>query len=161
MSIKPAWIQSRAFTLLEVLVTIVVLAIAATAIINVFVSTVRSSADPLIQQQAIAIANAYLEEIEGQHFADPVQPETGGAEAGETRATYDDVQDYHGLSDAGAKSQSGFAITGLGDFQVDVSIAAATLAGITAASGNALRIDVTVSHAAIAPILISGYRVNY
>ncbi len=161
MSIKA--ISTRTgFTLIEVLVTVVVLAIAASAIMNVFISTVRSSADPLLQQQAVSIAAAYIEEIQSQHFADPVQAETGAAEAGETRATYDDVQDYNGLSDVGAKDQNGNAINGLSDYTVDVSVSGATLSGAsTIAATDAMRIDVTVTHPAIGPLKLSGFRTNY
>ena len=162
MSIKPVIRSSCGFTLIEVLVTVVVLAIAATAIMNVFISTVRSSADPLLQQQAIAIASAYMEEIQGLNFADPVVAESGGPEAGETRASYNDVQDYNGLTDNGAKDQSGAAISGLSAYQVSVSVSGHTLTGTASiAASNAMRIDVTVTHPAIDAITLSGYRTNY
>ena len=163
MSIKSTQYSVVGFTLLEVLVTVVVLAIAATAIMNVFISTVRTSADPLLQQQAIAIASAYMEEIQSQHFADPVVTESGGAEAGETRATFNDVQDYNGLSDAGAKDQSGAAIDGLSAYTVTVAVTAHALtAGASSiAASDAVRIDVTVVHPAIDAITLSGYRTNY
>ena len=151
-----------AFTLIEVLITIVVLAIASSAIINVFIHTVKNSADPLLQQQAIAIANAYMEEIQSQHFADPVVAETGGPEAGESRATYNDVQDYNGLSDVGAKDQNGVALPALSTYTVNVSVSGHSLTGAsTVSAANALRIDITVTHPAIDPVLLSGYRSNY
>ena len=129
---------------------------------SVFISTVKTSADPLIQQQAVSIAEAYMEEIQSQHFADPVAVETGGAEAGETRASYNDVQDYAGLSDTGAKNQNNVAIAGLTDYDVAVSVTAQTLSGSTSiAAVNSRRIDVTVSHPAIDPILLSGFRTNH
>ncbi len=155
-------VENSGFTLIEILVTIVVLGIAATSIMSVFISTVKTSADPLIQQQAVSIAEAYMEEIQSQHFADPVAVETGGAEAGETRATYNDVQDYAGLSDTGAKNQNNVAIAGLTDYDVAVSVTAQTLSGSTSiAAVNSRRIDVTVSHPAIDPILLSGFRTNH
>ena len=54
--------RQSAFTLVEIIVTIVVLAIASTALLSVFSSMVRGSADPVIQQQAITVAEAYMEE---------------------------------------------------------------------------------------------------
>lgn len=150
------------FTLLEVLVTIVVLGIAASAILGVFTSTIRTSADPLIQQQAVAIAEAYLEEIQLKPFADPTQVETGGAEAGESRSNYDDVQDYDGLNDAGARDQNDNAIAALAAFDVQVSVQGRDLSGTnTVPVSDSLRIDVTVDHAVIDPILISGFRTNF
>jgi len=162
MSIKRTQWPFQGFTLIEVLVTVVVLAIAATAIMNVFIASVKTSADPLLQQQAVAIANAYLEEIQGQAFADPVVAETGGAEAGETRASYNDVRDYDGLSDSGARDQNGNLISGLENYAVTVSVTGHSLtAAATINAANALRIDITVTHPAIGTILVSGYRVNF
>lgn len=140
------------FTLIEVITTIVVLAIAATALLSVFTSTVRGSADPMIQQQAVSISEAYMEEILIKDFT--VGPET-------TRANFDDVQDYNGLTDVGARDQSNNPITGLGAYTINVTVFADDLNGITSASGDALRIDVTVSHAATGSIVLSGYRTNY
>ena len=151
-----------AFTLIEVLVTIVVIGIAATSIMSVFISTVKTSADPLIQQQAVSIAEAYMEEIQSQHFADPVAVETGGAEAGETRASYNDIQDYDGLSDTGAKDQNNVAIAGLTDYGVTVSVTAQSLSGTTTiAASDSRRIDITVTHTVIDPIVLSGFRTNH
>jgi len=150
------------FTLMEILITIVVLSIASTAIMGVYMNTVRSSADPMLQQQAIAIAEAYLEEIQMKSFADPTEVETGGAEAGETRSNYDDIQDYDGLSDSGARDQNNTAIAALSAFNIQVTVAGRALSGAgTVTAADSLRIDVTVDHAAIGPILISGFRTNY
>jgi MSHA pilin protein MshD len=163
MLIKPKPQSAPGFTLIEVLITVVVLAIAATTIMNVFISTVRSSADPLLQQQAVAIASAYMEEIQSQLFADPLVPESGGPEVGETRATFNDVQDYNGLSDSGAKDQSGAAITQLSDYKVTVTVTghALTAGASSIVASDAMRIDVTVTHPAIDAITLSGYRTNY
>ena len=153
---------SKGFTLLEILVTIVVLAIAASAILGVFSSSIRSSADPLLQQQAVAIAEAYLEEIQLKNFADPTQIETGGAESGESRSNYDDIQDYDGLNDTGARDQNNNAIAALASFNVQVTVQGRAISGTnTIPASDALRIDVTVDHPAIDPIQLSGFRTNF
>ncbi len=141
------------FTLIEVITTIVVLAIAATALLSVYTSMVRGSADPMIQQQAVSIAEAYMEEILLKNFT--VGPETT------PRPNFDDVQDYNGLTDVGARDQSDNPITGLGAYTINVTVFADDLNGITSASGDALRIDVTIRHAATGSIVLSGYRTNY
>lgn len=140
------------FTLIEVITTIVVISVAATAILSVFSGTVRSSANPMIQQQAISIAEAYMEEIRLKSFNDP-----DGTEAGETRSTYDDVDDYNGLSDAGARDQNGNAIASLSDYTVTVSVGTSSLNGIT----DALLITVNVAHNVLGSVQITGYRTNY
>lgn len=155
----------QGFTLLEVLVTIVVIAISATALLGVYTSAVGRSADPVIQQQALAIAEAYLEEIQLKNFCeDPplCASETGTAEAGETRSVYDDVQDYNDASvDGAVADQNGAAIAQLAAYTVSVAVSFADLDTITQASNNALRIDISVNHPAIDPISLSGFRSNY
>lgn len=145
--------RQSGFTLIEIITTIVVLSIAATAILSVFTSTVRSSANPVIQQQAISIAEAYMEEIMLKSFNDP------DSMGGETRANYDDVLDYNGLNNVGARDQNDNPIVLLADYTVSVSVVNSALNGI--ASSDAFRITVTVSHAATGNIVLSGYRTNY
>lgn len=151
--------REAAFTLIEIIVTLVVIAIAGVALVSAFTGTVRGSADPLIQQQATTIAEAYLEEISLRAFSDPQGFESGTTEGESGRAEYDDIQDYRALAPAPAADQFGAAIPALAQYQVSVSITNAGLNGIPAA--DSLRIDVTVNHPAIAPISLSGYRTNY
>ncbi len=142
------------FTLLEVLVTIVVLAIAGSALVSVYTNLIARSADPIIQEQALAIAEAYMEEIRLKPFNDP-----DGVDGEGSRALYDDVDDYNGLIDVGATDQTGTAVGGLNDYTVDVDVTGVALATIGAA--NSLRIDIEVSHPAINPIRLKSFRVNY
>ena len=104
----------------------------------------------MFQHQALSIAEAYMEEILLKDFA--IGPET-------TRANFDDVRDYNGLTDVGARDQANNLITGLNDYTISVLVANDALNGIAAA--DSLRIDISVSHAMIDNILLSGYRVNY
>jgi MSHA pilin protein MshD len=138
------------FTLLEIITTVVVIAIAATALMSVLSSTVATSADPVLQHQATAIAEAYMEEILLKDFA--IGP-------GNTRPTFDDVRDYNSLPDTVVRDQFGVAIGALSDYDITVSVGADGLNGIAAI--DSLRIDITVSHASIDPVLLSGYRTNY
>jgi len=138
------------FTLLELITTVVVIAVAAPTLMSVFSSTIQTSADPMFQHQALSIAESYMEEILLKDFA--IGPET-------TRASFDDVRDYNGLTDVGARDQANNLIAGLNDYTVSVTVANDGLNGIAAA--DSLRIDLTVSHALIDDILLSGYRVNY
>jgi MSHA pilin protein MshD len=145
-----------AFTLIEVIVTIVVIAVAATALLSAFSGMVRGSADPVIQQQATTVAEAYMEEILRKAYADPVLAETGGKEAGETRASFNDVQDYNSLADNKVRDQNDNPIALLADYTVTVSVNGAVLNGV-----NAMQIDVTVTHPATGAITLSAFRANY
>lgn len=139
------------FTLIEIIVAIVVIGIAASVILALLSTNVAASADPMIRQQAIAIANAYLEEISLRSFDDP-----DGMDGEALRIDFDDIDDYAGLSDAGAHDQFGNPIASLNAYNVNVSVAnTAALPGVAAA--DAVRIDVTVTRAPMA-ITLSAYR---
>ena len=148
--------RQSAFTLIEIIVTIVVIAIAATALLSVFSSMVRSSADPMIQQQATTIAEAYLEEIMLRAYDDPQVAESGGAEAGETRPTYDDVQDYNSLGTTQVRDQNDNPVAALSDYQVIVTVNPAVLNTV-----GAMQVDVSVSHPATGTIVLTAFRTDY
>jgi MSHA pilin protein MshD len=156
---KAALRRQSAFTLIEIIVTIVVIGISATALLSVFSSMIRGSADPLIQQQATSIAEAYMEEIMLRAFEDPQTAESGVAEAGETRPNYDDVQDYNSLGTNQVRDQNNNPIAALSAYGVTVAVVGDALNTVPA--GAAMRVDVTVTHPAIADILLSGYRTRY
>lgn len=169
-------------TLIELVISIVIISIALTAILSVMSYTTARSADPMLRQQANAIAQSYLEEILLRPFCDPNDFSTdcvancttsacsgcSGAtvEGGgpETRATYDDVCDYGGLSDNGARDQHGTPVGALGAYNIGVTVDdAATLNGLNGASGQVVLVTVAVSHATQGNVRVSlsGYRTNY
>jgi len=158
---KAALHRQSAFTLIEIIVTIVVIGISATALLSVFSSMIRGSADPLIQQQATTIAEAYMEEIMLRAFEDPQTAESGVAETGETRPNYDDVQDYNSLGTNQVRDQNNNPVAALSAYGVTVLVEGDALNTITVPAGAAMRVDVTVTHPAIADILLSGYRTRY
>lgn len=148
-------------TLIELLVSIVILSVAVTGIMMVITQLAGSSADPMLREQATAIAQSYMEEVLLQPLTDPQGGETNGAEAGEVRPVYDDVWDYAGLNDStGALDQSGTAITGLEAYNIDITIAGSTLG--PGAGSPAVRIEVRVTHDASngTDIPLIAYRLN-
>ena len=148
--------RQSAFTLIEIIVTIIVIGIAGTALLSVFTNMIRGSADPVIQQQATTIAEAYLEEIMLRAYDDPQGAESGGAEGGETRPTYDDVQDYNSLGTTQVRDQNNNPIAALSDYQVSVTVNGAVLNTVAA-----MQIDVSVSHPATGTIVLSAFRTDY
>lgn len=142
-------------TLIELVIAIVIIAIAATAILGTFATTVGYSADPMIRHQAVAIAEAYLEEIVLKSFADP-----DGVDGEASRDLYDDVDDYHGLTDNGARNQFDTAIAELSSYTINVTVTGSNaLPGIT--STDLFLISVTVSHPENVNFTVSGYRANF
>jgi MSHA pilin protein MshD len=141
-------------TLIELVISIVIVSIAVSAVLMVFSMNVGYSADPMIRYQAVAIAEAYLEEISLKAFADP-----GGGDGEASRDLYDDVDDYHGLVNVGARNQFDAALPGLSDYTVSVTVTQSALPSI-AAIDNYL-INVTVTHAANINFTLSAYRPNF
>jgi MSHA pilin protein MshD len=143
-------IQSGA-TLVELIITIIIISVALTGILAVVNLSVQHSADPLLQRQAISIAESYLEEIMLLPTLDP-----DGSESGENRATFDDINDYHALMDTGAKDQSNTAIVGLENYTVSIEISDITLSGT-----SMKQIDVSVQRPGTDTITLTGYRASY
>lgn len=142
-------------TLVELLVSIVIVAIAASTILGVLAMTTAASADPMIRHQAAAIAEAYLEEVLLKPLSDP-----DGVDGEAVRADFDDLDDYDGLSDAGARDQFGSLIAGLDAYNVAITVApSAALSGVPAT--DALRVDVVVSHTNDVNFVLSGYRTRF
>jgi MSHA pilin protein MshD len=138
----------RGMTLVEVVISIAIVAIAAGTVLGLLSMLAKGSADAMIRNQAAAIATAYLEEIKLKNFT------ADGVEA--SRALYDDVSDYNGLVDSGARDQLGTLVAGLDAYTVRVTVGPGTLGSIPAASVK--RIDVNVQHVVGINMTISGYR---
>ncbi len=142
-------------TLVELIVAIMVIGVALAGVMVAIVRTTGSSADPLITTQAVAIAEAYLEEALTKNFTDP-----DGSDAGETRATYDDVLDYNNIvAESPPRDQGGNVFSALTGYSVNVQVTPEALTVITAS--NAARVQVTVTTPAGDDVIVSGYRTNY
>jgi MSHA pilin protein MshD len=166
------------FTLIELLVFIVVVSAALAGVLRVFTQATVASADPMQRRQALAIAESLLDEVMLMPFTfcdgddANVEAATGtagcaaaadaiGAEAGEGRFAppqFDHVNDYHGYAMAGIVDITNAAVAGLAGYNASVSVVAAALGTISAASGNALRITVTVTAPGGDTLTLAGYR---
>ncbi len=75
--------KSRGLSLVELIVFIVIVGASVAGIIGVITVTTRASADPVIRKQALAIAEAVLEEVQLQPFTycDPDDPGAATANA--------------------------------------------------------------------------------
>jgi MSHA pilin protein MshD len=168
-------------TLVELILFIIIVSVGVAGILTVFNLTTQKSSDPQVRRQMLAVAEALLEEVEFKPFTycDPDDPNAataassagctggpGGAndesklplgpEAGETRATFDNVSDYNGLSlnpvtDINANPINGYSAT--------ISVAQQQLEASVPLDAS-LRITVTVTHGNDS-ISLSGYRLRY
>ena len=141
------------FTLIELVIAIVVLAVGASAMITLINASTRASIDPAVRQQAHALAQSYLEEILLNSFCDPdvsndcpatcVSSACGACTAGDAggRPAFDDVCDYDAINDtSGPVDQNGNPIAPaiLGRYNVDVNVidSGFTLSGLDSDSGQ-------------------------
>jgi MSHA pilin protein MshD len=144
--------RQRGVTLIELIVSIVIVTIAVGAILGTLSTTTSGSADPMLRHQAVAIAEAYLEEIMLRPLSDP-----NGIDGEVLRAEFDDIDDYDGLADAGARDQFGNLLANLGEYNIAVSVApSGALPGVPAS--DTLRIDVEVSWRNDIDFVLSAYR---
>lgn len=142
-------------TLVELIVAIAIIAAGVTAVLAAFAAAATRSADAMSRQQAVAIAESYLEEIALKPFADP-----DGVESETPRSGWDDVDDYDGLTDVGVRDQNGAPIATLSAYTVTVAVTATSaLTGVPSASAR--RIDVTVTGPQGVRVGLTGYRTAY
>ena len=145
-------LRQSGVTFIELIVSIVVIATAVAAVLGVLSRNLEHSADALVVNQAVAIAEAYLEEITLKPFADP-----DGIDGEALRVDFDDVDDYDGLFDNGARDQFDNPIGALAQYDVAVAVGPSTaLPGIGGA--DALRVDVRVTQAPYVDFTLTGYR---
>ncbi|MEZ4290283.1 MAG: prepilin-type cleavage/methylation domain-containing protein [Myxococcota bacterium] len=102
----------RGASLVEIVVAIVVTSIALSGTLMLVDTTTRRSADPMLERQAISIGESYLEEILQKPFFDPDDGTLCPSPEAD-RDRYDNVCDYQGLDEIGARDQQGDAIAGL------------------------------------------------
>ena len=171
----------RGLTLIELLLFVVVVGIALSAMLKVFVTATQASVDPMIRRQQMAIAESLLREIELMPFTycdpdlDPnadtasatncTTAEAMGPEGGQTRYTapyFNNVNDYAGFSMSGIRDLSNTAVAGLTGYTATVAITAAALDNVPAT--DALKITVTVTAPDNKPenaVSLQGWRTRY
>lgn len=178
--------RQHGLTLIELIVFIVIVGVALAGVLTVLNHTTRHSADPMIRKQALAIAEAILEEVMLQPFTwcDPDDANaatamastactggTGGAndesrpplgpEAGETRTStttpFDNVSDYNGLITTTNIAGGGPAL-----YTARVDVKGAILNGVGNGATDSAALLITVD--VIAPgetIRVEGFRTRH
>lgn len=149
--------RSRGFTLIELIVSIVVIAVAMAAILGVFSSIATRSAQSMVETQAAQIACAYLNEVLLRSFADP-----DAIPAEPSRDKFDDVGDYNGLVDVGVRDQYNQPVAGLSQYNVAVQVSTPPAGSLGAIAPSDMRlVTVTVVHSTGLTVVVSGYRTAY
>ena len=140
------------FTLIEMVIAIVVIGIGLAGVLTVFNIAVKSSADPLIRKQMLAVAEEMMEEI----LLKPYAPGAGTI-SGCNRTGADNVSDYAGYNQP-ICDIDGTAVPGLSGYSVAVAVN--TSASLATLSSSVTKITVTVTHGGDSMVLV-GWRTDY
>lgn len=146
----------RGFTLIELIIFIVIVSVALTAIFKLTNNVIQNSADPMVRKQSIAFADSLMEEI-------LAHPSSGTASGATTREAMTDVLDYSyfdGSSSAkkilGSQLFSGATSPIPDTYWAQVAVSPATV------SGQPLtQVTVTVTNPANQTLTLTGYRGSY
>ena len=150
--------HQHGFTLIELIIFIVVVSAGLAGILSVMNTVVRSSADPMVRKQTIAIAESLLEEILLKNYAKPTGSTVLGFSAGGSRNLFDCVTDFRGYTTTTGIVDVfvlGTVIPGLTSYNISpVTVAlSADLTGVAAT----LKITVAVTGPG-GSVSLSGYR---
>ena len=150
--------RQTGFALVELIVSIVVISIAVTGVIGVLSDISLRSGVSLVQAQATQIASAYLNEVLSRPFTDP-----DGIPNEPSRDLFDDVADYNGLVNVGARDQFNNPIPGLTQYAVGVQVStppAGTLGAVPQASMYLVTVTVNEPTTGVR-VILNGYRTLY
>jgi MSHA pilin protein MshD len=179
----------QGFTLLELVIGLVVFAIALSLFTSLLVPQARQSAEPILQVRSAELAQSLLNEISSKAF-DEFSSRVGGSarcndgvtacstagqlgpDNAETRTTYNDVDDYHNLNiienalgqDISVNGQSlyaGFSLTVRVVYDDDMNGIDDALTTSSAYVGNTKLIEVTVNTPKGDELVFSTFRRNY
>ena len=171
--------KHKGFTLVELVVAIVITAIALTFLTSIFFANPGRSIEPLLQIRATEFGRAMMEEILSKNFDEntPVggQPPCAsctaladfGSDAGETRVSFDDVDDYNDYCDTSSPPNPGNVID-----SNDVNLTADTFSqfrmSVCVSAGSddnekliTINMYLLISGRLSDPIAFSAYKGNY
>ena len=171
---KPQY--KKGFTLIELVIFIVIVSVALAGVLTVLNITAKSSADPMIRKQALAIAEALLEEVMLQPYTycdpddaiaatatsdsvidctseTPILPEPGESRTSST-PPFDNVNDYNNLI-----TTTNIAGGGAAKYTANVTVTSETL---NSAPDDVPALLITVSvNSGSETISLQGYRTRY
>jgi MSHA pilin protein MshD len=154
--------DSRGFTLIEMIIAIVIIGVGLAGVLLAFNTTVKSSADPMIHKQMLAVAEEMMEEILLKPYAvtgtAPTNSLVSCGAAGSSRLAFDDVSDYHNYETTGICDIDGGVVPGLGSYNVKVTVDAAASLG-TLSGGAVKKVTIVVTHGET--ISLVGWRTDY
>jgi MSHA pilin protein MshD len=142
--------------MVELIIAIVVLMVGLVALLFPFSTAVKSSGNPVVTKQMLAVAESMLEEIELQPFSGTF----AGPYTQANRAQFDAVTDYNNFATTGIFTIDNVAIPTLTKYNItSVKVVPTALGAITAANSYLITVQVTGQNGT--SVTLSSYRTNY
>jgi MSHA pilin protein MshD len=116
--------DERGFTLIDLILVIIIVAIAIPPMLTLFIQAVSGSTFGVTVSRANALASTLREEIQSKKWDESAPPPSLilGPETGESRATFDDVDDFDGLDESPPRDSQGAILAGFTGFRQQVSV---------------------------------------
>lgn len=153
--------KNGGFTLIELIVFIVIVSVGLAGVLASLNVSVKSSADPLQPKQALAIAEAMLEEVLLKEYAPPSGAASCTAAGSYARNCFDDVTDFdnYGNGVTGIYPIGGVTvISGLANYSVLVTV---TEDNLLCTNSKTIVVQVTPPSGTANRISLTGYRCQY
>lgn len=174
--------RQSGMTLVELVIAIIVISVGVAGVLSGFNEAVRASSSPFVAKQALAIAEALLEEVQlaANTFCRPSDPkyaanpafqaastadctagfvETMGPDAEDVLRPFDNVNDYSGWGPSPITDVAGAAVPGVAGYSAAIAVTPTALNGIPAA--ESLLITVTVTAPNGEAFTLDGYRTRH
>ena len=157
----------RGLSMIEMIITMLVISIALVASLNSFSLIGGRSAEAMIQTKSLDLAQLYLDEILAQRFDEATgnggtPPYTGTCRItndGESRSDYDDVDDYHAINNEEPALIDSSLSTLYSGYTVSVSVFCDDTVG--ANTNGSKRVQITINDPAGDSSVFASYRGNY
>lgn len=165
-SFNSFYCRRRAFTLIELVIVIVIISLAAVTSLKAFSLLAGRSSDALIQSRTLDLAQLYLDEILAARFDEAsgnggIPPYVGCriTNDGESREDYDDVDDYNAINNESPALINQSLAAVYSGYLVSVTVSCDNSAGVN--SNGAKRIDLYITAVDGSVSRFSAYKGNF
>lgn len=164
----------RGATLVELVMTIVIISVAIAGVVGAFALISGRSADALNETRAVELAQLYLDEVMSKKYDDQTPPggvdgngnpytgadRCGVSDEGQSRTEYDDVDDYDSINGPPTSKVDNTALSGYSGYTVAIDVVCAG-ADLSVSNNDVKRIDMTISSPGGGSFIFSAYKANF
>jgi MSHA pilin protein MshD len=152
----------RGFTILEAAMSVAIVGVLLATSMTTFAAIAKQRKVQMERRIGYELGQQLMSEILQQYFQDPVSP-VFGPESGETRPTFNDVDDYNSYSETSPTRKDGTALSDYSGWirAVVVAYVDPLNPGNTAVSSTLKRVTVTVTAPSGKQYVLVGFRSQY